>query len=171
MTTWLIVLGVILIIFLVLEIFAYYDIDPTIDISWVNVRKKKLRRIKDQKGFYHIQKKYFPGFWKDISGKRIEVPSENKELGILFRNVNVIWERHRDCEIVFVQFFITTDGATALEFQEALLKAYKGIKGKGRKRINPITKFKPFIPGGKEKSSVEEKNNPKTREPRDQKLD
>lgn len=169
MTTWLIILGVIIVMFLVLEIFSYYDIDPTIDISWVNVRKKKLRRIKDQKGLYHIQKKYFPGFWKDISGKRIEVPGENKEIGLLFRNIS--WERHHNCEIAFVQFFITTDGADALKFQEALLKAYKGIKGKGRKRINPITKFKPFIPGGKEKSSVEEKDNPKTREPRDQKLD
>lgn len=169
MTTWLIVLGVILVIFLVLEIFAYYDIDPTIDISWVNVRKKKLRRIKDRKGFYHIQKRYFPGFWKDISGKRIEVPSENKEIGLLFRNIS--WERHHDCEIAFVQFFITTDGAGALEFQEALLKVYEGTRGKGRKKIDPIVKFKPFIPGGKEKSSVEEKNTTKTRKSIDQKLD
>ena len=171
MTTWLIVLGVILSIFVFLLIIVYYDIFPRIfGESYIEVEGYPLRIIEDEFGFYRLQKRYFPGIWMDIGRCDIIVPITSELPSYVTWRIDTDYKYRRK----FIEFKPTFDEKEALNFEQLLIKLYKDeplIYKEKVTKADQRSKYKPFIPGGKEKSSMEEKNTTKTREPRDQKLD
>ena len=171
MIDWLIFLGVILSIFVFLLIIVYYDIIPRIfGESYIEVEGYPIRRVKDKIGFYRLQKRYFPGIWMDISRRDIIVPITSELPSYVTWRIDTDYKHRRK----FIEFKPTFDEETALNFEQLLIKLYKDEPLIYKERVTKTdqrSKYKPFIPGGKEKSSVEEKNTAKTRESRDQKLD
>lgn len=166
MIGWLVMLGVIIVAFGLLMLCCYYDLDTSWDEDkfWINIKGHKIRRIKDSEGFYRLQKRYFPGFWKDISKKRIIIPIDDN---LRYRFTHTASEIEDGCERHFVIFYPTTSGDSALEFEMNLKKIFE--EGKVFvKRTKPI-KYKSFVPGKIEKNKKEDNN--QNQEPKDQKLD
>lgn len=171
MVTWLTVLGVILLIFVFLLIIVYYDIIPRIfGETYVEIEGYPIRRVKDKFGFYHLQKKYFPGIWMDISRCDIIVPITSELPSYITWRIDTDYKYRRK----FIEFKPTLDAEVAFNFELLLIRLYKNKPLIYKEKVTKADqrgKYKPFIPGGKEKSSVEEKNTAKTGESRDQKLD
>ena len=171
MIDWLIFLGVILSIFVFLLIIVYYDIIPRIfGESYIEVEGYPIRRVKDKIGFYRLQKRYFPGIWMDISRCDIIVPITSELPSYVSWRIDADYKYKRK----FIEFKPTLDAEVAFNFELLLIRLYKNEPLIYKEKVTKADqrgKYKPFIPGGKEKSSVEEKNTPKTRESRNQKLD
>lgn len=171
MIDWLIFLGVILSIFVFLLIIVYYDIIPRIfGESYIEVEGYPIRRVKDKIGFYRLQKRYFPGIWMDISRCDIIVPITSELPSYVSWRIDADYKYKRK----FIEFKPTLDAEVAFNFELLLIRLYKNKPLIYKEKVTKADqrgKYKPFIPGGKEKSSVEEKNTAKTRESGDQKLD
>lgn len=168
MIDWLIV---ILSIFAFLVAIVYYDIIPRIfGETYVEVEGYPIRRVKDKFGFYRLQKRYFPGIWMDISRCDIIVPITSELPSYVSWRVETDYKYRRK----FIEFKPTFDAKVALNFEQLLIKLYKDeplIYKERVTRANQTGKYKPFIPGGKERNIAEEKDNSETGKPRNQKLD
>lgn len=171
MIDWLIFLGIILSIFVFLLIIVYYDIIPRIfGESYIEVEGYPIRRVKDKIGFYRLQKRYFPGIWMDISRCDIIVPITSELPSYVSWRIDADYKYRRK----FIKFKPTLDAEVAFNFELLLIRLYKNKPLIYKEKVTKADqrgKYKPFIPGGKEKSSVEKKNTAKTGESRDQKLD
>lgn len=168
MIDWLIV---ILLIFIFLLVIVYYDIIPRIfGETYIEVEGYPIRRVKDKFGFYRLQKKYFPGIWMDISRCDIIVPITSELPSYITWRIDTDYKYRRK----FIEFKPTLDAEVAFNFELLLIRLYKNKPLIYKEKVTKTDqrgKYKPFIPGGKERKFVEEKNNSETGESRDQKLD
>lgn len=119
---WLVFLGIILSIFVFLLIIVYYDVFPRIfGESYVEVEGYPLRIIEDEFGFYHLQKRYSPGIWMDISRCDIIVPITSELPSYVTWRIDTDYKYKRK----FIEFKPTFDEEVALNFEQLLIKLYK----------------------------------------------
>ena len=168
MIDWLIV---ILSIFAFLLAIVYYDIIPRIfGETYVEVEGYPIRRVKDKFGFYHLQKKYFPGIWMDISRCDIIVPITSELPSYVTWRIETDYKYRRK----FIEFKPTPNAEVAFNFELLLIRLYKNkplIYKEKVTKANQKNKYKPFIPGGKERKAEKKENNSETGKSRNQKLD
>lgn len=147
MTDWLIFLEVILSIFVFLITIIYYDIIPRVfGETYVEVEGYSIRRVIDKFGFYHLQKRYFPGIWMDISRCDIIVPIASELPSYVSWKIESDYKYKRK----FIEFKPTLDAEVALNFERLLIKLYKNKPLIYKERVTKIDQsqeYKPFIPG------------------------
>ena len=168
MIDWLIA---ILSIFVFLLVIVYYDIIPRVfGEGYIEVEGYPIRRVVDKFGFYRLQKRYFPGIWMDISRCDIIVPITSELPSY------VTWRIETDNKYrrKFIEFKPTLDAEVALNFELLLIRLYKNKPLIYKEKVTKTDqrgKYKPFIPGGKERKAKKKENNSETGEPRNQRLD
>lgn len=146
--------SVTLIIVLLLIIIVYYDIIPRIfGESYIEVEGYPIRRFENKHGFYHLQKKYFPGIWLDISRCDIIVPITSELPSDVSCKIesDIIYRRK------FVEFKPTLDAEVALKFEQLLTEIYKNEPLIYKERVietDKTRKYKPFIPGKDNETSI-----------------
>lgn len=130
--SYLLIIGIVVVYFIIRN---YYEFDYT---SAVSVIGHKLRIVKDYRNRYQLQKRYWPGFWRTISGRSLKLSND-----VLDSNIRI--------------FYTTKSRESADKFLENLESSIKDYNI-GKKKTVVIKEIKFYSSGVTEKK---ENNEPK----------
>ena len=142
-------------VIVVLVIISYYDILPRIYKEfYIRAEGQKFRRVKDKDGYFHLQKKYFPGIWMDVTGCDIIVPAGTELPG------TVSWRKEEDNKYIrkFIKFNLTPDPEVAYNFEQLLIDLFKNnptVFKERKNNPNKNIKYESFTLGEDNETSIE----------------